>query len=187
MSSIIPANSDPFPVINASSPLPREAMIIEKKVPVLTTIDRVLKQLENSFSATKKNLGKITFNHFNVGLTFAAGVTLGVFAGLAFAGSMMTPIGWGIAGGILLLSIIMAVSSANEGQGVATLGGHILLALSGATIGFSAAGIHLGGGDATPLGFGIALGCITAIGGACLQGGPSTSYYKPYKPRYRYD
>lgn len=44
------------------------------------------------------------------GLAFVAGIALSVLTALAIAGVMATPIGWAIAGAVLLAALIIAVS-----------------------------------------------------------------------------
>lgn len=94
-----PSTSSPLstPIGEMSTP----AKATQLSSPIVTTSDARIQLTESRVNPKWKSLSRA--------LAFCAGIALGIFTALAIAGTMVTPIGWAIAGLVLLAALIMSL------------------------------------------------------------------------------
>lgn len=76
-----------------------DAIGIAQTVPNMHVYKNISQSIQSSKDTNWKNVAVNT-------LSFLSAATLGVLSGLAIAGTMVTPVGWAIAGAVLLFTLI---------------------------------------------------------------------------------
>jgi len=91
------------PQIILGGPSPNsEVLSLVDKVPVMKSPDKIVQSIKKS---EENDWKKISLKV----LTFLSSAALGVLTGAAILGTMVTPVGWAIAGGALLIGVIGSV------------------------------------------------------------------------------
>lgn len=134
--------------------------------PMLTKPSEIPKRIEESKEIDWKKIATRA-------LSLISGIALGVLTGLAVTGIMVTPVGWGIAGGALLIAMVGSIACGGPKEFLKSL----LYASAGFTMGFGAgglAGLHVAAGAANVAIMGLDkasrtlayLSCMALVGGS---------------------
>lgn len=137
--------------VKVQSPPLRAAIALANTVPPLSPPKWVDKDIVDTHATDWKLVAMRS-------LTFFSSTALGVLTGLSMAGMMITPVGWAIAGGVLLIAIIGSVThfAMQESEfgnsalraGMRELISSLMIAGAGFTIGAAAGGAFSAGGIA---------------------------------------
>jgi len=113
-----------------------EALTLVNDVPEMQSPDKIAKSIKES--------KKIDWKAVSVrALSFSAATALGVLTGLTILGAMVTPVGWAIAGGALLIGLVGSIACGGLDEFLTVLKHSVSVFLLGAAFGTIGSGKFL--------------------------------------------